>query len=903
MFFARKLKKSESASGLGGVGDSTDFEEVWNIVERAASSAGVPYQLGFDKTIGGVENFAVVDIDFHDAEKSLYNYEVIKSKVKHFAYLPDYFVETKSRCLKAVFSEKRELSAYNRALLFAFQCRTLGAPYKEIEIMQHLSVYGGRGIEAASPNVPTGKTAIAKLLSSPNPSGLAPGKYSRSEYCPFKRHSTPKLDVEVREDGTSRCWACGLEIVSKDDVIYDAEDRDLVVEFKRQITHTEVDCDNIPLLLPAHYRQIDFLLEKILPVGVNNHIEPKIRFNKSAYKAMLSAVLFDAEAHAEEAPPNPGIQRRFSGLCLLVAGSDEALRSPVSGGKFSEKNDLGFDEFCGVSAGYGFYFAEDGSGPTDFAAFYYYSRARAEQDIVNATNANAGVPPSAAQQAKMRARAGWKPKILSDMAGFTKAFESEGEYFLKATKRIFNRQTSVVMPGAQDWFYDSKKRWFTTFKPAPEMDMPLVREKLKLGLEKLSEQVPSAIKEIHPDISVPMLKALILGVAYGLRMYYRGASIWRRPMFEITGSGGCGKGSAVGYVSHLFGLPEPLTSTNQDKHRLLTQPMVNNPFLAVRHEYLKGSDDKAKTLEGLKPEFLELEKPQFQHRGFKEREITVSAPGPFVLTETDPFTWTRGASKDLQQIFRRMCCFRLFKFDLDNGVVDSLIWRDRKEQCATLLAWALAAEESIHPDGEQFKSFLKRLAPDSWEASEANQIEEGGNRVEEIRQLFACYLQHKVIEDKRVKERGFQGVNVLKDHIFNPESAPAKAPFEKDFLTLLSKYDFKSAKKIGLFWDMQGPEKVLGLKLEDGMELIGEAKIDGRQVYVDFFVKPKSAKKRTQSDSHLGLLSRFDPEKVPEDSSYRDTIVALRAKKDPSSLNSEDIVQDAVKAANQEEPF
>lgn len=903
MFFARKLKKSESESGLDGLGDSTDFEEVWNTVERAASSEGVPYQIGFDKQLGGVENFAVVDIDFKDSDKALYTYEVVKSKVKHFAYLPDYFVETKSRCLKAVFSGKRELSAYNRALLFAFQCRTLGAPYKEIEIMQHLSVYGGRLIEAVSPSTPTGKTAIAKLLSAPNPSGLAPGKYSRSEYCPYKSHSTPKLDVEVREDGTSRCWACGLEIVSKDDVIYDADDRDIVVEFKRQITHTEVDCDNKPLLLPAHYLQIYFFLDKLLPRGVNNHIEPKKPVGESVYRAMLCAVLFDAEAHAEEDPISPGVQRRFTGMCLLVAGGDDALDSPVVGGKFSDENESGFPDYCEVSGGHSYYFAEDGSGPTDFATFYYYSRARAEQDIIDATNANGGVPPSAAQQNKMRARAGWKVKLLTEMAGFTKAFESEGSAFLKATKRIFHRNTSVIMPGAKDWFYDPSKRWFTTFKPAPGMDLALTREKMKLGLEKLSEQVPAAIKAIHPDIDVPMLKALILGVAYGLRMYYRGAHIWRRPMFEITGSGGCGKGSAVGYVSNLFGLPEPLTSTNQDKHRLLTQPMVNNPFLAVRHEYLKGSKDKAETLEQLKPEFLELEKPKFQHRGFKEREITVFAPGPFVLTETDPFTWTRGASKDLQQIFRRMCCFRLFKFDLDNGVVDSLIWRDRKEECATILAWALAAEESIHPDGEQFKSFLKRLALDSWEVSEANQNEEGGNRIEEVRQLFACYLQHKVIDDKRVKERGFQGVNVLKDHIFNPESAPSKAPYERDFLTLLSKYDFKSAKKIGLFWDMQGPEKILGLTLEEGTELIGEAKIDGRQVYVDFFVKPKSAKKRTQSDSHLGLLSRFDPEKVGEGSSYKETILTLRSKKDPSSLNTEDIVQDAVKAANQEESF
>lgn len=903
MFFARKLKKSESDSGLAGLGDLTDFEEVWSRVERAASDASEPYQLSFDSSIGGKEVFAIVDIDFKEADKPLYNYEVMKDRLKGFAYLPDFYVETKSLCLKAVFYGERELSAYHRAMLFVFQCRTLSAPYKEIEIMQHTAVHAGRRLERVDSSVPTGGVGVAKLLSGSSPSGLAPGKYSRSKYCPFKKHETPKLDVEVFEDGRRRCWACGRDIVGKDDPLYDDHDRDLVFEFKRQLTKVEVDCDNRPLRLPAHYQQINFLLEKLAPRDIRNHILPGVDNSESFYKAMLSVVLFDAEAYSEGADPNPAIQRRFTGLCLLVAGSEEVLNQPVVACKFSDKNEDGFEKYCSVSGGYNYYFAEEGTGPTDFAAFYYYSKARAEQDIINATNANGGVPPNAAQQAKMRAKAGWKPKILTDMAGFTKAFESSGSEFLKVTKRIFHRHTTVILPNAEDWNYKPNDRVFTSFKPTGGMDARLIREKLKLGLPALSEKVDNALREIHPDINRPLLKALILAVVYGLRMHYKGAVIWRRPIFEVTGGAGCGKGSSVSYVTHLFGIPEPLTGTKHDPGRILTQAMVTTPFLAVKHEYLKGAKDPLVLLEEMKPELLELEKYRFMHRGFHVGERDSEAPGPLVLTDTKPFTWNRGASNDLQQLFRRMTSFRLYKFDFDKGVPDGLIWRDRKEQCAILVAWALAAEADMHQDGEEFKSFLKRHAFDSWEVSDSNQREAGGERDEELRQLFSYYLQHKTSDDKKNKDRGFQGVHVVKDHIFNHESAPTKISHEREFLKLLSKYDFRSAKKINLFWDMNSPEKALGLKLDEGVELIGEAKIDGRQVFVDFYVKPTVAKKRIKSESHTELLKFFDESLVKEAGSYRDTIVALRAKKDPSSLNSEDIVQDAVKAANQEEPF
>ena len=316
-------------------------------------------------------------------------------------------------------SAKRGLSAYNRAALRFPVPGLLALPIRNRDHAA-LSVYGGRGIEATSPNVLTGKTAIAKLLSSPNPSGLVLQVFPQ-RILPFKRHSTtPKLDVVFGRTGRAVAGLVVWRSWSKDDVIYDAEDRDLVVEFKRQITHTEVDCDNIPLLLPAHYRQIDFPVGEDPPVGVNNHIEPKIRFNKSAYKAMLSAVLFDAEAHAEEAPPNPGIQRRFSGLCLLVAGSRRSSFGVLCLVEVLGKNDLGFD---GSAA-----------SPQDMVSTSRKT-ALGQQTLrlsttpepvlsrtLSATNANAGVPPSCSPSKRRCGPGRLEAEDPLDMAGFTQGF-------------------------------------------------------------------------------------------------------------------------------------------------------------------------------------------------------------------------------------------------------------------------------------------------------------------------------------------------------------------------------------------------------------------------------------------------------------------------------------------------
>ena len=66
-----------------------------------------------------------------------------------------------------------------------------------------------------------------------------------------------------------------------------------------------------------------------------------------------------------------------------------------------------------------------------------------------------------------------------------------------------------------------------------------------------------------------------------------------------------------------------------------------------------------------------------------------------------------------------MCCFRLFKFDLDNGVVDSGVDLEDQRAMRDSPCVGSGCQESIHPDGEQFKVLPEASGSDSWEASEA----------------------------------------------------------------------------------------------------------------------------------------------------------------------------------------